>query len=291
MNNWGKWGAQDERGTLNYITPELIVKAAGLVKRGQVYGLALPVQQHKVPVFPGRAPVLHFMTMDGGDYAAGQKTKGGFQYTDDYLMLACHAGTHIDALAHVCSEDKMFNGYAASEVRSYGAKRGGIDKIGSIFTRGVLLDVAALYGVEHLPASHVVTAADLDACCQAQGVTVGTGDAVLIRTGWLTVHKKDPAGFEKEQPGIGLDTVDWFNARQVSVIAADNTAVEKVPAVNKDDLFPVHIRLLVDLGIHLMEQLDLEALARDKAYEFLFVVAPLGITGGVGSPVTPLAVV
>jgi kynurenine formamidase len=291
MNTWGRWGAQDERGALNYITPEQMVRAAGLVRCGRVYPLALPVQQHKVPVFPGRAPALHFMTMDGGDYAAGQKAKGGFQYTDDYLMLACHAGTHMDALAHVCSEGVMYNGFPASEVRSYGARRGGIDKVGAIFTRGVMLDVAALHAVPHLAAHHEVTAADLDACCRAQGISVGPGDAVLLRTGWLTVYPQDPNGFEREQPGIGLGTVDWFAERQVSMIAADNTAVEKVPARHGEEHFPVHIRLLRDLGIHLMELLDLEALARDGVHEFLFVAAPLRITGGVGSPLTPLALV
>lgn len=291
MNNWGKWGPQDERGALNYIASEQMVRAAGLVRRGRVYPLALPVQQHKVPVFPGRAPALHFMTMDGGDYAAGHKAKGGFQYTDDYLVLACHAGTHMDALAHVCSEGTMYNGFPAVEVRSYGARRGGIDKVGAIFTRGVLLDLAGLHGVPHLPAQHEVVAADLDACCRAQGVSVGPGDAVLLRTGWLTLYERDPMGFDREQPGLGLDSVPWFAERQVSVIAADNTAVEKVPARHGEELFPVHVRLLRDLGIYLMELLDLEALARDRVHEFLFVAAPLRITGGVGSPLTPLAVV
>ncbi len=291
MNTWGKWGPADERGALNAITPEAMVRAAGLVRRGRVYPLALPVQQHKVPVFPGRAPALHFMTMDGGDYAAGQKARGGFQYTDDYLLLACHAGTHLDALAHVCSAGTMYNGFPASEVRSYGARRCGIDKVGAIFTRGMLLDVAALHGVPHLAAQHEVTAADLDACCRAQGVAVGPGDAVLLRTGWLATYAGDPAGFEREQPGLGLDSVAWFAERQVSAIGADNTAVERVPARAGEELFPVHVRLLRDLGIHLLELLDLEALARDRAHEFLFVAAPLRITGGVGSPLTPLAVV
>lgn len=291
MSNWGRWGEGDERGTLNLITPELIVRAAGLVRQGKVYTLALPVQSHKVPVFPGRTPAMHFMTMDGGDYAAGTAAPGGFQYTDDYLVTACHNGTHIDALSHVCSGDKMYNGFGAGQVKSYGARRCGIDKVGAIVTRGVLLDVAALHGVPHLPASHVVTPADLDACCARQGVQPGPGDAVLLRTGWLTTFAADPGNFDRAQPGLGLAAVDWFRERDVALIAADNTAVEKVPEEDPAARLPVHIRLLRDLGIHLMELLDLEALARDRAHEFLFMVAPLRITGGVGSPVTPLAIV
>lgn len=287
--NWGRWGEKDERGAANFISPELLRDAAGLVKRGKVYSLSLPIQQRGVPVFPRRAPCLHFMTLDGGDYAAGFSRKGGFQTSDDYISLPTHGTTHIDALAHVWYDDQLYNGYLGSSVRSTGAAKLGIDKLKHLCGRGVHLDLCAWQGVDHLPGGYVVAADDLRACAAAQGVDVRKGDIVLFRTGWQQVFAKEggPKFFEQE-PGIGLDAARWLGELGVAAIGSDNYGVEVVPTEHGDPA-PVHRMLIRDYGMYLLELFVLDALAKDQVHEFLFVAAPLMITGGVGSPINPLA--
>ena len=149
-NHWGVWGAQDERGAANFITDAAVCAAATLARSGRVYSLSLPVQSSKVPVFPRRAPVQHFMTLDGGDYAAGFSRPGGWQTSDDYLALPVHGTTHIDALAHVWYDDQLYNGFSGNTVRSSGAQRCGIEKLRHLVGRGVLLDLCVHQGVESL---------------------------------------------------------------------------------------------------------------------------------------------
>lgn len=186
--NWGRWGAEDERGAANLLTPDAIRAAAGLVRRGRVYSLALPMQSRKVPVLPGRSPVQHFMSMDGGDYAAGLRRRVSYKSSDDYIMAATHGTTHVDSLAHVGYGDEMYNGHSGNLVRSReGAIRNGIDKLSSLVGRGVLLDIAAYKDVEHLEADYAITAADLRDCAAFEGVQIRAGDMLLVRTGWLRV--------------------------------------------------------------------------------------------------------
>ncbi len=288
--NWGRWGKADERGTANFATPERLVAAAGLVKRGQVYSLSLPIQSNAVPVAPRRCPPQHFMTLDGGDYAAGLQRKSGFQASDDYLALYTHGSTHIDALAHVWYDGTLYNGFSANTVRSNGAAKCGIDKLGHLAGRGVLLDFCRHRGEAFLPGGTVLGSADFLACAAAQGVTLRQGDIVLIRTGWLsTFTERDPAAFFHSEPGIGLEAGEWIGEQGFAAIGADNYAVEAIPTENGVSA-PVHRRLLRDFGCSLMELMVLDRLAADQVWEFLFVAAPLAITGGVGSPINPLAI-
>lgn len=288
--NWGRWGDADERGTANHATPERLAAAAGLVRHGQVYSLSLPIQAQAVPVMPRRGPSQHFMAVDGGDYAAGLQRHSGFQASDDWLGLYTHGSTHIDALAHVWYDGTLYNGFSANTVRSNGASKCGIEKLGHLAGRGVLLDFCRHRNQTPLPGGTVLTPADFQDCAVAQGVELRPGDIVLMRTGWLASYTdKDPASFFRSEPGIGLDAGEWIGAQGFAAIGADNYAVEAIPTETGASA-PVHRRLIRDYGCSLMELMVLDKLAADEVWEFLFVAAPLMITGGVGSPINPLAI-
>jgi kynurenine formamidase len=156
-------------------------------------------------------------------------------------------------------------------------------------TRGVLLDVAAVKGVEMLEGGHEVTAADLDEAVKRQGVTLGAGDAVLIHTGWGNLWMKDNAKYNSGQPGIGVAAGEWLAKANPIPVGSDNWGIEVRPPPDKDLVFPVHQLLVTTYGIFLLENLDLDTLARDKVAEFAFVVLPLKIKGGTGSTVAPIA--
>lgn len=289
-SNWGRWGPEDERGMANLLTPERIRAAAGLVRTGRVFPLALPIQPRGVPVFPRRTPSVHFMTVDGGDYAAGLKRQGGLQTSDDYLCLYGHGGTHVDALAHVWYDDVLYNGYPATGVRSSGAKRLGIEKLGSLVGRGVLLDLCEWRGVARLEKGSLIGPDELTACAEAQGTPLAEGCILLIRTGWLSIFRDEgEEAFFAGEPGIGMAAARFLAETGVVAIGTDNFAVEVIPTETGES-GPVHKALIRDAGMYLMELLDLDALAGAGAREFLFVAAPLTVTGGVGSPITPLAI-
>jgi kynurenine formamidase len=293
--NWGRWGTEDERGAANFITAEQRVAAARLVRRGQVYSLAIPLKTGAIPGSPLRAPMLHHMTIDGGDFAAGVRLPGDNQCADDYIAMPTQTGTHMDGLAHVWYDDELYNGHPASRVRSYGATRCGIENVGSVVTRGVLLDVARHHGVDHLAADHAIGADELAACAKAQEVEVGVGDAVLVRTGWYTVFEADRERYYAASPGVGAAGARWLAGRSVAIVGADNLAFEPTVGVHGfeggDLTSPVHRLLIRDHGTHIIELLDLEQLAADRVHEFLFCAAPLPIVGGIGSPLNPLAIV
>jgi kynurenine formamidase len=290
-SNWGRWGKEDERGAANFATAERIKNAAtSLVRSGKVYSLAIPLQNENVPVLPPRAAPQHFMRLDGGDYAAGLKRKGGFQTSDDFIALGTHTTTHIDALAHVWYDDKLYNDFSANTVRSNGARHCGIDKLVHLVGRGVLIDLCAHRGLPSLPRGDIIKPEHIEDCATAQGIDVRQGDILLIRTGWMDVfHKDGREAFFKGEPGIGRDAAEWIGARGIAAVGVDNWGVEVIP-VEGDVPGPVHRRLIRDYGVYLMELFRLDELAADRVYEFLFVAAPLRITGGVGSPLNPLAI-
>lgn len=288
--NWGRWGKDDERGTVNLLTPERVALAAGLVTRGEVYSLGLKISGRTVPVPPNRPGPQQYMTRDGGDFAAGLRRKGNFETTDGVIVIGEHVGTHIDALAHVGDEGKLFNGHPLSGVRSNGARNCGIDRLPSLVGRGVLLDVCALHETDRLAPDCLITAADLEACCKRQSVQVEPGSIVLIRTGWLSMfHEQGAEAYFRTEPGIGMEASAWLVERDVVGIGMDNYGVEVVPTEDGRP-GPVHRALVRDCGMYLMEMLVLDELASADPGSFLFVAAPLPIMGGVGSPLNPLAI-
>ncbi|MFN0317312.1 MAG: cyclase family protein [Burkholderiales bacterium] len=284
---WGRWGMEDERGAANFAGSDEVVRAAHLVKTGQVISLAQPLSP-RTPVPGHRASMLHFMGRDGGDYAAGGKRPGGFQFSEDTVVLPLHLGTHIDALCHAWHDDELYNGFSSNTIRSTtGAAHCGIDKLGPIVARGVLLDVTQDPG-KPLAMGANITRAQLQAAAAKAGVSIARGDVVLIRTGWIESMLCDPRYYDGE-PGIDVEAARWLADAGVAVIGADNYAVESIP-FPAGQVFPVHQLVIRGYGITLLEGLVLAPLAQAGATEFLFVAAPLPIVGGTGSPLVPVAI-
>jgi kynurenine formamidase len=284
---WGRWGSDDERGALNYIGAPEVMRATGLVKEGKVISLAQPLSPD-TPVPNHRGPMQHFMMRDGGDYAAGGKRPGGFQFAEDAVVMALQFGTHIDALCHAWHDDKLYNGFPSTGTRSTTrAVRCGVEKMGPIVARGILLNVLDTSG-NALAIGAPVTRAQLEDAARKAGVTIERGDVVLVRTGWLETMLLDPHYYDGE-PGIDVEAGRWLAEAGVAAIGSDNFAVEHIP-FPKDTVFPVHQLVIRGYGIALIEGLVLKELAATGASEFLFVAAPLPFVGGTGSPLVPLAI-
>ena len=315
VRNWGRWGDADELGTLNFITAEKVREAASLVKHGKVFPLGVDFgSSGPQGAFKFRHNPVHVMTVDGGDAntLAEYGTKwvqnpvaqessvycenNLFRFNDDLIIMPLQAATQWDALSHVYYEDQLYNGFPASSVTSFGAYHCGIDKVDvkGIASRGVLLDIVRLRGVETFcELGQPITPQELDAAARAQGVTVGRGDIVLVRTGWWARFLQTCNGSEA---GAGLDwrCVPWLHDHEVAAVAADNLMVED-PAPDVEGAFlPMHMLCLRDMGLMLGEYWDLTALAADCAadgvYEFQLVAPPLRVTGAVGSPLNPIAI-
>jgi kynurenine formamidase len=283
---WGKWGDADERGALNLIGADQVRHAARLVRKGQVFDLAQPIST-AIPVPPHRPGVMHFMGRDGGDYAAGGRKPGGFQFAEDTIVMPLHTGTHIDALCHCWCDDMLYNGFPGNGVKSKGADKLGVDKLGPILTRGVLLDFVAPTRTP-LADGTVIGAEMMRAALSRVGTVLRPGDAVLLRTGWLERQGAGLPDFNAE-PGIDLSAAQILAEAGVAMVGADNYAVEVLPFA-KGLVFPVHQYLIRDFGIPLLEGMVLKPLAEAGATVFLFLAAALPIKGGTGSPLTPVAV-
>ncbi|WP_431929409.1 cyclase family protein [Nonomuraea jabiensis] len=296
-NNWGRFGPDDQRGTLNLLTPAVVLDALRSATTGEVLSLAMPIKgatsspaPTTVPHLPGRPLPQHFMSVDGGDYAAGARAIGEGLYVADDALVVSHHGTttHMDALCHMWSGDELYNGHPAARVRSYGATRCGIEQVGGVVARGVLFDVPRRLGLDHLPADFRIPAGLL-----AEIATPRPGDAAVIRTGWPAVWGRSREEYWSGQPGLSAEAGRWLAAHDVSVVASDNAAIGGLNARGladeglADDL---HLILLHRHGVHLIEMLWLEELGERGCTEFVLVVAPLRIEGGTGSPVTPLAI-
>jgi kynurenine formamidase len=285
---WGRWSAADERGAFNTAGTAAVKEAARLVRDGRVFALAQPLSP-QTPVPAHRSRMVHLMDQDGGDYAAGAERPGGYQVADDTLFMPVHLGTHIDALCHAWYDDCLYNGFPGSGTRSTAATRCGVDKLGPIVTRGVLFDFVRHSGAA-LAAGVAITAADLAGLATVSGIALSGGDAVLIRTGWIDGMHGNPSAYFQAEPGIDEGGALWLAEQGVSLVGADNFAIEAIPfATGK--VFPVHQRLIRDFGVPLLEGLLLAELASAGACEFLFVATPLPIVGGTGSPVCPVAII
>lgn len=283
-SNWGRWGPEDQQGALNLMTPELIRRAAGLVKTGKTYSLAVPLEAQGAqwPMRPKIWKVVEHGTVQIGEVLHGS--------SGDALMMHSHSGTHIDALCHIWNDNQLYNGFdAIQHVKSRGITRNAIDNVPFIVGRGVLLDVAGWKGVDNLALGEAVTADDLDGCAAAQNLSIEAGDILLLRTGWMRLINEDRALFDSGEPGIDMSTIPWLKAHDVVGIGADNHAVEVLPQIPPGDIV-IHRAAIRDLGIYLMENFNLEVLAADKVYECLLVIAPLPIVGGAGSPINPIAI-
>ena len=294
VRNWGRWGDDDEIGTLNFLTDEIVRAAAAEIQTGWRLALGLPMDEQgpQTGAIPGRDNPTHEMIMVDtpltGDPA-------NFTTSDDRVTLALQAATHWDALAHVSYEGHLYNGVSSSVITVAGAARMGIDKIRTLVGRGVLLDVAAAKGVDRLDGGYAITGEDLDAACQLGDVDMRTGDIALIRTGqmrWFLEGDRDKYGAPAAGPS--LQTVEWFHNHDVAAAATDNLTFEVYPSEREDALLPVHLLHLVDIGMTQGQNWNLEELADDCAadgrYTFFLDASPLPFTHAVGSPVNPIVI-
>jgi kynurenine formamidase len=292
LSNWGRWGPDDEIGTLNLITPAHVAAAATLARTGRVFDLGYTLGADGPQIgLGGRTNPVHLMSATGEP-----RFPDGGGFTDDVVFMPLQCATQWDGLAHVFYDDTCYNDVPISTVTARGASRLAIDALArGIIGRGVLLDVARLHGVDSLAIDHGIGPDELDAACARQGVEVRDGDIVLIRTGWTRVFKEgSPADFMRGDPGITLDCCRWLRERDVAAVASDNWAVERYPCGDPDLRMPVHYVLIRDMGMTLGEMFDLEALAEDCATdgvsEFLLCAPVLKFANAVGTPLNPLAV-
>jgi kynurenine formamidase len=300
--NWGKWGDDDQLGTLNYIDAEKIKQAATLVRRGAVFSLAVPFdQQGPQSGRNNRFNPVHTMIITGTDAAAGAQSffPHGFGTADDVVTMPLQCGTQWDGLSHIFDRGKMWNGYDAAEVSSLGARRNGIEQATDrIMSRGVLLDIARAKGTVSLEPGYAITSDDLDACIAEQGPSssVGRGDVVLVRTGQLGVSRNEKwKGYDGgHAPGLSFHCAGWLHGKEIAAVATDTWGFEVRPNELTGSFQPLHQVVIPNVGLLVGEIFDLDELAADCAddgvYEFMFVAPPLPITGAVGSPVNPYAV-
>ncbi len=285
--NWGRWGEDDELGTLNLITPAQRAAGAALVKEGITVSLALDL--NKVRDELNANPLEH-------ELRVGEL--GVQQFAMDKFSIDYHGftHTHMDGLPHVASNDSFYNGVPFSTAKPAGAERLGIHHAGlnGIFTRGVLVDMPRHLGVDYLEPGTAITASDIESWEAANGVTIASGDVLLIRTGrWVNVAQHGQWNFQELAAGAHASLAAWLKARDVAVLGSDGVN-DVMPSAVEGLFNPLHELLIVNLGMPLLDNLDLEALAdvakRTNRTTFLFVAAPLRIPGGTGSPVNPLAV-
>lgn len=299
--NWGRWGADDELGCLNYVTPDRVVAAARCVRKGKVFSLAIPFDYRGPQRGGGRRfnPILT-MLADGSDVVAQQQPfPNGVGFSDDAVHMPLQCATQWDALSHVFDREKMWNGYSAAEVTSGGARKNGIEKTRDrMVGRGVLLDVARFKGVDSLDPGYAITEADLDGCIAKQGESsrVGPGDFLLVRTGMMGHCKQHGWGTYAggDAPGLSFYAADWLHRSEIAAIITDTWGMEVRPNEFAHSFQPLHQVVIPNMGLTIGEIWDLEALGEDCAadgvYEFMLVAPPLPITGAVGSPVNPQAI-
>ncbi|MER7759620.1 cyclase family protein [Streptomyces sp. NPDC097619] len=294
VNNWGRWGAEDETGTLNLITPEVVREAVAEVRTGLRFPLALPLKEDGVQagLIPGRINPLHTMVQINQELFG----PGTVACSDDAVTMGLQAGTHWDALTHVSHSGRIYNGRPAATVTPHTrAQYSGIDKAAPILSRGVLLDVARAKGLDRLPGDHAVTPEDLAEAEEFGRVRVRAGDVVLVRTGQVQVYLAgDKHGYGFPSPGLSVRTPEWFHARDVAAVANDTLTFEIFPPEIEDLWLPVHALHLVEMGMHQGQNWNLEALSTACAelsrYAFLLSAMPEPFVGGTGTPVAPVAV-
>ena len=293
------WGPDDQAGGSNWITPEVVLRAARLVETGKVYELG-QVYEFGMPLFGQRT---YAMSIPGSPTGGPFGKNNQLVYFDEFLCGEIgQIGTQFDGPGHIGTRmtmgdgsraDVFYNGFTRREIEgSYGLKKLGIENVKPFFTRGVLIDVAGLKGVDALDHSYEVTVADVRAALERQGMSEGglqPGDALLFRYGW-SKYWKEPGKYNTNPPGIGMEVAAWLVERQPSMIGSDQWTTEVVPNPDPELQFPVHQELITKAGIWNLENMVYDGLVEDGVYEFLFVFAPIPFKGGTGSPGRPIAI-
>ncbi len=285
------WGPDDQRGAANRITPERVLEAAKLITQGKIYQLGR-VYEEGMPLFGSRQYKLVIPGLPTG----GPVGTNEIVYNDEFVTAELgQVGTQFDGLGHIGthigSDDVFYNGFKLADFgTAYGLTKLGIENAGAFFTRGVLLDVAAYKGVDRLDPTYIVTVEDIQGTLRREGLEIREGDVVLFRTGHGQLWMQDNDTYGASNPGPGVTAIKWLIERRIVMTGGDTPSVEAVPGEDPNRPFEGHQWLMNRNGIYNLENLDLEALAADRVYEFAFVFAPLRLKGATGSPGNPIAV-
>ncbi len=305
VRNWGRWGDDDQIGTINYITDAVMARAVSSVRTGRRFSLAFPLRLDglQTGAIPGRVNPLRTMVSINACFTGDPTT---FCTSDDIVVMGLQAATHWDGLGHASYGGQIYGGRPASLIDAHGAAECGIEQIRSLTGRGVLLDLARVAGLDELEPGYAIQAADLDRAAAHHGVEIRSGDIVLVRTGKMARAKVgdlagymgpiDPANHLPLAPGIGLTSALWFHEHEIAAVATDTITFEVFPwdPAIPGALMPMHCIHLVDMGLTQGQNFDLEELAADCAvdgqYDFLLEASPQPFVGAVGSPVNPVAI-
>jgi kynurenine formamidase len=284
-----KWGAADEIGAANYMTPALTKQAAGLVKTGKVYSLGITVNT-STPAYPPRTCSLYIVQPGqvGSSEGLGPTNT---TYNDDILNCWNGIGTQIDGLGHIGIRDRYYNGNKWGEMATMGGlKKLGVDKVPPMVARGVLLDMAAYLGVDVIKEGTAFNKAEIDGAAKKQGVEIRQGDVVIFHTGWLSLINTDPKRFGSVEPGLGREGARYLVGKGVVAIGADTWGLEAIPFEQGAGVFEVHQILLPMNGTYILENINTAELAKDKAWEFMFVLGQNKYEGAVQSMINPVAI-
>ena len=289
------FGPDDEIGMLNLITPEMARTVVSRADAGHTIDLSVDYFLG-MPSFTaaGQPPYQIWMTNTPRGTAVDDSTGFGAEnelvgYSGDAVSMYTHCGTHIDTLNHFGYGRKIWNNFDADQW--LGARHwmcAGAEKQPPIITRGVLLDVAALHGVQVLPQSYGITGKDLEEAAKHQGVQVQPGDAVLIRSGQMTLWE-DSAAYITNEAGLNRDGAEYLAKAGAALVAADNLSFEQIPSTEDGNWLPVHTYLFAEAGVPIMEVVDMEALSQERLYEFCFIGAGIKLRGATAAPMRPLA--
>lgn len=284
-----KWGAADEIGAANYLTPAVALNAARLVKTGKTYSLGITVNT-TTPAYPPRTCSI-YIVQPGQTGSADGLGPTRTTYNDDILNCWTGIGTQLDGLGHIGVGDRYYNGNKWQEFAQIGGlKKLGADKVPPMVTRGVLLDMAAHYGVDVVKEGTAFNTAEIEAVARKQGVEIRQGDVVIFHTGWLSLIEKDPKRYGSVEPGLGREGARYLVSKGVVAVGADTWAVEAIPFEPGAGVFEVHQILLPMSGTYILENINTAELAKDKAWEFLFVLGQNKYQGAVQSMINPVAI-
>jgi kynurenine formamidase len=285
LSNGGRWGKEDQLGALNLITSSKRKQAASLVREGVTVSMArnvIKAKEESSPAFD------HRMVQTGVN---PDSTSSSDLYSVQYHGFT---QTHLDALCHLFYQGKMYNGYPQQAVTDGGAAKLSVIQIkNGIFTRGVLMDLPALFGEPYLKGAKAIYPEDLEAWEKKVGIKIASGDAVLIRTGrWARRAAEGQWEIEKESAGLHASCMPWLNKRDIAVLGSD-LATDVMPSGVAGVMMPVHQLAVIAMGVPILDNCDFEELSKEakrlKRWEFLLIVAPLAVEGGTGSPINPLA--
>lgn len=283
-----KFGAEDTLGAINYLSADNVVEAAKLVKTGKTYALGVETGSDS-PAYPPRSYQMTILQLgDGSGTPWGKNQATG---NDDLMTTWMGIGSQIDGLGHLGINHVYYNGtHARDFVKNTGITKFGIDKLPPIVARGVLIDMARHLGKPVLAAGTAFNRAEIDAAAKAQGVTIKRGDVVLFHTGWLNVADSDGARFMQGEPGLGVGGAAYLAELGAVAVGSDSWGVEAMPFETEGEFFPVHQELLTKNGVYILENMDTRALAKDAAWEFLFVLGQPRFVGAVQAVINPVAI-